>query len=160
MAGEVEKDFSFGSRAYAGNRWVLAGDAGSFLDPVFSTGVAIALESGLEAAEAVDRGLTHGDLSVRQFVRFARRQRRRYRAFRRFVVSFYTPEFRDLFFDRQPPTRMFRAMGDRVRRLLATVDYGTFVGRALLPAGPAQARVRFARPLVSNRPEVAGSPRS
>src|SRR5207244_688785 len=46
----VEKDFSFGSRAYAGDRWILAGDAGSFLDPVFSTGVAIALESGLEAA--------------------------------------------------------------------------------------------------------------
>src|SRR5216683_2633541 len=44
----VEKDFSFGSRAYAGDRWLLAGDAGSFLDPVFSTGVAIALESGLE----------------------------------------------------------------------------------------------------------------
>ena len=33
----VEKDFSFGSRAYAGDRWVLVGDAGSFLDPVFST---------------------------------------------------------------------------------------------------------------------------
>src|SRR6185369_15990749 len=49
----VEKDFSFGSRAYAGDRWLLAGDAGSFLDPVFSTGVAIALESGLEAAQAV-----------------------------------------------------------------------------------------------------------
>jgi flavin-dependent dehydrogenase len=31
----VEKDFSFSSRAYAGNRWLLAGDAGSFLDPVF-----------------------------------------------------------------------------------------------------------------------------
>ena len=52
----VEKDFSFGSRAYAGDRWVLAGDAGSFLDPVFSTGVAIALESGLEAAQAVAAG--------------------------------------------------------------------------------------------------------
>src|SRR6202030_3644728 len=32
----VEKDFSFASRAYAGHRWVLAGDAGLFLDPVVS----------------------------------------------------------------------------------------------------------------------------
>ena len=55
------------SRAYAGDRWLLAGDAGSFLDPVFSTGVAIALESGLEAAQAVDRGLAAGDLSARRF---------------------------------------------------------------------------------------------
>jgi flavin-dependent dehydrogenase len=106
----VEKDFSFGSRAYAGDRWALAGDAGSFLDPVFSTGVCIALESGLEAAQAMAEGLAAGDLSVRRFDRFARRQRQRYLSFRRFVLAFYTPEFRDLFFDEDPPRRMFRSV--------------------------------------------------
>jgi flavin-dependent dehydrogenase len=106
----VEKDFSFGSRAYAGDRWVLAGDAGSFLDPVFSTGVAVALESGLEAAQEVAGGLASGDLSARRFRRFAQRQRQRYRSFRRFVLGFYTPEFRDLFFAEEPPPRMFRAL--------------------------------------------------
>jgi flavin-dependent dehydrogenase len=106
----VEKDFSFGSRAYAGDRWVLAGDAGSFLDPVFSTGVAVALESGLEAAQAVSAGLEAGDLSARRFRRFARRQGQRFLSFRRFVIGFYTPEFRDLFFADDPPPRMFRAL--------------------------------------------------
>jgi flavin-dependent dehydrogenase len=106
----VENDFSFGSRAYAGDRWLLAGDAGSFLDPVFSTGVAIALESGLEAAQAVAGGLVAGDLSVRRFRRFARRQRERYRSFRRFVLGFYTAEFRDLFFADEPPRRMFGSL--------------------------------------------------
>lgn len=106
----VEKDFSFASRAYAGDRWVVVGDAGSFLDPVFSTGVAIALESGLEAAQAISAGLASGDLSGRQFARFARRQRQRYRSFRRFVLGFYTPAFRDLFFDEKPPRRMFNAL--------------------------------------------------
>jgi len=106
----VERDFSFGSRAYAGDRWVLAGDAGSFLDPVFSTGVAIALESGLEAAQTVANGLAAGDLSARRFDRFSRRQRRRYRSFRRFVLGFYTEEFRDLFFADEPPRRMFRSL--------------------------------------------------
>ncbi|HJZ72975.1 MAG TPA: NAD(P)/FAD-dependent oxidoreductase [Vicinamibacterales bacterium] len=106
----VERDFSFGARAYAGDRWVLAGDAGSFLDPVFSTGVAIALESGLEAAQAIDAGLAANDLSARRFARFERRQRARYRSFRRFVVGFYTPEFRDLFFDEDPPARIYRAL--------------------------------------------------
>ena len=106
----VEKDFSFSSRAYAGDRWVLVGDAGSFLDPVFSTGVAIALESGLEGAQAVADGLATGDLSARRFARFARRQRQRYRSFRRFVLGFYTPEFRDLFFNEAPPPRMFRSL--------------------------------------------------
>lgn len=106
----IEKDFSFASRTYAGDRWVLAGDAGAFLDPVFSTGVAVALESGLEAAQAVAAGLSTGDLSARQFRRYTRRQRQRYRAFRRFVLGFYTPEFRDLFFAKDPPHRMFRAL--------------------------------------------------
>jgi flavin-dependent dehydrogenase len=106
----VERDFSFGSRAYAGDRWALAGDAGSFLDPVFSTGVAIALESGLEAAQAIEEGLESGDLSARTFRRFARRQRQRYLSFRRFVIGFYTPEFRDLFFGEDPPERMYRAL--------------------------------------------------
>src|SRR5205823_10235152 len=73
----VEKDFSYHSRAYAGDRWALAGDAGSFLDPVFSTGVAIALESGLEAAQAVGHGLASGDLSQRCFRRFSRRHGQR-----------------------------------------------------------------------------------
>ena len=62
----VEKDFSYTASAYAGDRWLLAGDAGSFLDPVFSTGVTIALESGLEAARALDEGLRRGDLSRRR----------------------------------------------------------------------------------------------
>jgi flavin-dependent dehydrogenase len=106
----IEKDFSFASRAYAGDRWVIAGDAGSFLDPVFSTGVAIALESGLEAAQAVADGLAEGDLSARRFRRFSRRQRQRYRSFRRFVLGFYTPEFRDLFFAEEPPRRLFGAL--------------------------------------------------
>src|SRR5262249_24436380 len=106
----IERDFSFGSHAYAGDRWVLAGDAGSFLDPVFSTGVAIALESGLDAAQAIDAGLAANDLSARRFSRFERRQHARYRSFRRFVVAFYTPEFPDLFFDEDPPARIYRAL--------------------------------------------------
>jgi len=106
----VEKDFSFGSRAYAGDRWLLVGDAGSFLDPVFSTGVAIALESGVEAGRALDRALASGDLSARAFTIFNRRQRQRYLSFRRFVLAFYTHGFREVFFAAAPPKRIFRAL--------------------------------------------------
>src|SRR5438477_154338 len=106
----VEKDFSYRASKYAGDRWILAGDAGSFLDPVFSTGVSIAMESGIEAAAALDRALAQDDFSARQFARFSKRQRRRYETFRRFVVGFYTPQFRDLFFDPEPPRAIFRAV--------------------------------------------------
>lgn len=106
----VEKDFSYSASTYAGDRWILAGDAGSFLDPVFSTGVSIAMESGIEAAEELDRALTRNQFSARQFAAFSRRQRKRYETFRRFVIGFYTPQFRDLFFDAHPPKHIFRAV--------------------------------------------------
>ncbi len=106
----VERDFSYAARVYAGDRWIVVGDAGSFLDPVFSTGVAIAMESALEGAQAIDRGLSRRDLSARMFSTFNRRQRTRYRSFRRFVHGFYTVPFRDLFFSPDPPRRMFRAV--------------------------------------------------
>jgi flavin-dependent dehydrogenase len=106
----VEKDFSYSASAYAGDRWILAGDAGSFLDPVFSTGVSIAMESGIEAAEELDRALTQNRFEARQFRAFSRRQQQRYETFRRFVIGFYTPQFRDLFFDSDPPEHIFRAI--------------------------------------------------
>lgn len=93
-----DADYSYAPSRYAGDRWLLAGDAGSFLDPVFSTGVLLALKSGREAGEAVGRALARGDLSVRAFAGYDRLQRRAYRYFRRMVAAFYDPAFRDVMF--------------------------------------------------------------
>jgi len=106
----VEKDFSYSAKAYAGDRWLLAGDAGSFLDPVFSTGVSVALESGIEAAAELDRAARENDFSARNFAAFSKRQRRRYETFRDFVIGFYSPQFRDLFFNPSPPEHLFNAV--------------------------------------------------
>ena len=106
----VEKDFSYSASVYAGHRWILAGDAGSFLDPVFSTGVSIAMESGIEAAAELHRALARNDFSAASFAAFSRRQRKRFQTFRRFVVGFYTPHFRDVFFNPQPSRLIFRSV--------------------------------------------------
>jgi flavin-dependent dehydrogenase len=106
----VEKDFSYSASAYAGDRWILAGDAGSFLDPVFSTGVSIAMESGIEAAAELHRALARNDFSASSLAAFSRRQRKRFATFRRFVVGFYTPQFRDVFFSPEPPKLIFRSV--------------------------------------------------
>ena len=106
----VEKEFSYFTSRYAGDRWILAGDAGSFLDPVFSTGVSIAMETGIEAAAELDRAAAAGDFSAGRFAAFEQRCRARYASFRRFVVGFYSPEFRDLFFQADPPKRIFSAV--------------------------------------------------
>jgi flavin-dependent dehydrogenase len=150
----IEKDFSFGSRAYAGDRWVLAGDAGSFLDPVFSTGVAIALESGLEAAQSMAASLSAGDLSARRFRRFERRQQQRYQSFLRFVLGFYTHEFRELFFADAPPPRIFGALvtvfaGYWQPSLATRIWVGVFFQLVRL-----QRRLRFSPPLVTAQTEI------
>lgn len=49
----IESDYSFSHETFGAERCLLAGDAASFIDPVFSSGVYLALESGLLAADQV-----------------------------------------------------------------------------------------------------------
>ena len=100
-----DADYSYLATRMAGDRWVAVGDAAAFLDPIFSTGVLLAMQGGLEAAEAVDVGLRAGDLSARAFTRYERIVRKRYHHFRRFAVGFYDPAFRELWFTPRKPIR-------------------------------------------------------
>jgi FADH2-dependent halogenase len=105
-----DADYSYLARAMAGDRWVAVGDAAAFLDPIFSTGVLLAMQGGLEAAEAIDAGLRAGDLSARRFEGYERVVRRRYHYFRRFVVGFYDPYFRRLLFRRSRRLGIYEAV--------------------------------------------------
>lgn len=58
------KDFSYYSREGAGNGWVLVGDSFGFIDPVYSSGVYLALKGGEFAADAIDDALQRGDLTA------------------------------------------------------------------------------------------------
>jgi len=60
------RDYSYRSTRVAGDGWVLAGDAFGFLDPLYSSGVLLALKSGELAADAIVEGLQRGDLSEAQ----------------------------------------------------------------------------------------------
>lgn len=104
-------DFGYSTKSYYGERWLAVGDAGSFVDPVFSTGVYLALSSGQEAVEALSRGLRGGQAGLRRaLARYERIQRRRYRFFRRFVLRFYRPGMRDLLCQRRETWNVPRAL--------------------------------------------------
>ena len=60
------KDYSYRAKAVAGDGWVLVGDAFGFLDPLYSSGVLLALKSGELAADAICEGLEKGDTSKAQ----------------------------------------------------------------------------------------------
>ena len=115
----VESGFSYRASAYCGDRWFLAGDAGSFLDPIFSTGVQMALRSGIEAADAAAAVCARGVAgSAKARARFDRTLQARYRFVRRFVTGFYDPATRDIFF---APRRLFG-----IARAVTTVLAGGF----------------------------------
>jgi flavin-dependent dehydrogenase len=60
------KDYSYRAKQCAGDGWVLVGDAYGFLDPLYSSGVLLALKGGSLAADAVTEGLAKNDLSAAQ----------------------------------------------------------------------------------------------
>jgi flavin-dependent dehydrogenase len=60
------KDYSYRATRVAGDGWVLIGDAFGFLDPLYSSGVLLALRSGEMAADAIGEGLDKGDTSGAQ----------------------------------------------------------------------------------------------
>lgn len=153
----VEKDFSYSASAYAGDRWILAGDAGSFLDPVFSTGVSIAMESGIEAASELHRALAKNDFSASSFAAFSRRQRKRFETFRRFVVGFYTPQFRDVFFSPEPPKLIFRSVVTMLAGRWNASLWTRFLNQLFFGMISIQKRLHITRP-VFRRDRDAGYP--
>jgi flavin-dependent dehydrogenase len=89
----VTSEFSYRSRYCSGDGLVLAGDAFAFLDPVFSSGVFLALKSGEMAADAVDAALTAGDTSAARFANYGERLCGAIENMRKLVYAFYDPEF-------------------------------------------------------------------
>jgi flavin-dependent dehydrogenase len=83
------KDYSYRSRQGAGDGWVLVGDAFGFLDPLYSSGVLLALKSGQLAADAVSEGLAKGDTSAAQLGSWAPGFARGMERMRRLVCEFY-----------------------------------------------------------------------
>jgi flavin-dependent dehydrogenase len=83
------KDYSYRSREVAGNGWVLVGDAFGFLDPLYSSGVLLALKSGELAADAIAEGLGKGDVSAGQIGKWGPLFNRGVDRMRRLVCEYY-----------------------------------------------------------------------
>jgi flavin-dependent dehydrogenase len=89
----VTGEYSYRSRYCAADGLILAGDAFAFLDPVFSSGVFVALRSGEMAADAVDAALRDGDFSAARFMDYGTQLCYGIESMRRLVYSFYDHAF-------------------------------------------------------------------
>ena len=83
------KDYSYRSKQVAGDGWVLVGDAFGFLDPLYSSGVLLALKSGELAADAVVEGLAKGDTSEQQLGKWGQTFNEGVDRMRRLVCEYY-----------------------------------------------------------------------
>jgi len=92
-------DFSYRNTRLAGERWLLAGDAAGFIDPVFSSGVFLAIMSAEKAADTLEEVLRDESKRRRLFNKYSRTVNRIMDIYLTFVNSWYRhgKEFLEIF---------------------------------------------------------------
>ena len=118
LVSEVEAtgNFSYVTDHTCGENYLLLGDAFAFIDPVFSSGVMLAMQGGVGGAEAIDTILREPARRKEALARFDRMARHGPREFSWFIYRITTPTMRDLFMG---PRNIFR-----VREALLSVLAG------------------------------------
>jgi flavin-dependent dehydrogenase len=83
------KDYSYRATECAGDGWVTIGDAFGFLDPLYSSGVLLALKGGEMAADAITEGFQTGDFSAAQLGKWGPEMNEGIDRMRRLVCEYY-----------------------------------------------------------------------
>jgi flavin-dependent dehydrogenase len=99
----VTGNYSYDSRQMGGPGWVMIGDAFAFLDPVFSSGVYLAMSGAEQAVAVVDSALREPRGEIALLRRLEKRQRQGMKHFSFFIYRFNGPVMQDLF--RHPSNR-------------------------------------------------------
>jgi flavin-dependent dehydrogenase len=87
------RQLAYRNRQTCGNGWVMIGDARAFLDPIYSSGLFLALASAELAAGCIDEALHTGDCSAARLGRFEPALSSGVEVIRRLIHAFYDPEF-------------------------------------------------------------------
>jgi len=90
-------DFSYRSTRLTGDRWMMAGDAAGFIDPVFSSGVFLAVLGGEQAADVLHEVLDRPAKRKKLFARYECKINQAMDVYLRFVDAWYSKEFIEVF---------------------------------------------------------------
>ena len=123
LVNEVEAtgNFSYVSERNHGPNYLLLGDAYAFIDPVFSSGVWLAMNSGVIGAETIDACLKNPAAAGAALKRFDRLMKRGPKEFSWFIYRVTNPIMRDFFMG---PKNIFR-----VKEALLSVLAGDIFGK-------------------------------
>jgi flavin-dependent dehydrogenase len=97
-------NFSYRTSPVVGDRFLRMGDAVAFVDPIFSAGVFIAMQSAEIGSSAVIAAFRDGDFRARRFRRYERAVRRGMAPFFALMEKYYQPAFLEIFVH---PTQRF-----------------------------------------------------
>jgi flavin-dependent dehydrogenase len=114
-------NFSYATAPSVGDRFLSVGDAVTFVDPIFSTGVFVAMQSAELAAAEILAAFREDRFGAARFARYERRVKKGVRPFLRFIRSYYDPAFLEVFLAPRPTLGILGA----VTGVLAG---GTFMG--------------------------------
>lgn len=106
----VNSDYTYTCEPYAGEGHFLIGDAATFIDPIFSTGVGLGMYSGIESArliEQVDAGKLDPAAAQQQYIKALKRSSKQ---LFRLVHRYYDHEFRELMMNGTGPFEMHRSV--------------------------------------------------
>jgi len=97
-------NFSYRTHPVAGDRFLCVGDTLAFVDPIFSSGVYIAMQTGEMAAAEILAAFAEDRFETRRFNAYVRRVHRGLSPFVRFIRRYYEPAFLEVFL--QPRDRL------------------------------------------------------
>lgn len=106
----VINDYSFKMDRMVSPRLMRIGDAAGFMDPIFSSGVMLAMQTGQQAAEAIDEAISDGAALTERMKAYEQETRDHMRRFWTFIEHYYTRPFVDLFLQPQPTLAMTSAI--------------------------------------------------
>ena len=103
-------NFSYRRKTMSGDGYLMVGDAFAFIDPVFSSGVHLALNSAVLGAKVVEAHLRHSPDYAQRLREFERMVRRAINTFSWFIHRFTQPAFQSLFVSTNRPPKIERAV--------------------------------------------------
>jgi flavin-dependent dehydrogenase len=106
----VFADFTYKCRPYAGEGYFLVGDSAAFMDPIFSTGITIAVDGAILAAKLVDDILAGGISPSRAQKKFISQIEGSTATLFHLIRQYYDHSFRELFLMGSGPMQLHRAM--------------------------------------------------
>ncbi len=106
----AEADYSYRVSKMSGDGWVSIGDAGGFIDPLFSTGAHIAMRSAWKVADVIDVALRDGDTSEARFDEWVKDTRTGVDTFVAAVGAFYNGPLLQYLFAENPRTVLRRSI--------------------------------------------------